>query len=661
MSLHAFSTNKLRQSYLEFFNKRGHKTVPSASLVPQNDPTVLFTTAGMHPLVPYLMGENHPEGKRLVNIQPCLRTDDIEEVGDDVHLTFFEMLGNWSLGDGKPKSKNLKVKTKDNETDGYWKEDAIKWSFEYLTKELGIEIKNIAVSCFVGDSDAPRDDESAQVWKSLGVAENRIAFLGKKDNWWGPAGEMGPCGPDTEMFVWVGDGKAPEKFEGPEDSRWVEVWNDVFMEYDKEPSDEGWEKSQKGETVKDFDFIYKSIKQKNVDTGMGLERMLAYLQGKSDIFQTELFWPIIERIEELSGKKYEGNKKDFRIIADHIKASVFILSERIIPSNKLHGYVLRRLIRRAITKSISLGIKQNFCKQLAEPVFDIYKNAYGQLEKNRDFILAEIEKEEIKFRKNVNNFISEMNEKDEEYQSFIRDLEIVGSMKERRNSEDWKRISINAEQLFSWYQSHGIPFEVAIEEAKKRNIPIEEHAEKTFHVMVKNHQEKSRTASAGIFKGGLADNSEVTTKMHTATHLLLSALREILGDQIIQRGSNITPERIRFDFSHDEKLTAEQIKQVEDLVNQKIKEDLPVEMKEMTLEEAKKLGVMGVFDDKYGAKVKVYSVENPSTSSGSREGYFSRELCGGPHVTRTGKIGNFKIIKEESSSAGVRRIKAVVK
>ena len=602
MSLQDFSANKLRESYIDFFSKRGHKAVPSASLVPQNDPTVLFTTAGMHPLVPYLLGENHPEGKRLVNVQPCLRTDDVDEVGDDTHLTFFEMLGNWSLGD--PASPDGVGEG------GYWKEDAIKWSFEYLTKELGIDVKNLAVSCFAGDSDAPRDEGSARIWRSLGVSPERIAFLGKKDNWWGPAGETGPCGPDTEMFVWVGEGDAPQEFDGPQDTRWVEIWNDVFMQYDKKSNGS-----------------YEPLRQKNVDTGMGFERMLAYLQGKSDVYQTELFSPIINKIEELSGGKYPDNREDFRIIVDHIKAAVFVLAEKIEPSNKLRGYVLRRLIRRAITRSINLKIEKGFCQDVAEIVLNIYKDSYPQLEKNRGFILAEIDKEEGKFRKNI-------------------------------KAVKWDYREVSGRELFNLYQSFGVPVEVSLEELASRKIKIKDSAKAEYKKLLDEHQQKSRTASSGMFKGGLADSSEITTKMHTATHLLLAALRQVLGDHVIQRGANITSERIRFDFSHDQKMTDEEIKKVEQIVNEKIKENLPVECEEMSLEEAKNSGAMGVFNDKYGSRVKVYSAGNPSADSGQA---FSRELCGGPHVSSTGEIGHFKIIKEESSSSGVRRVKAILK
>ena len=579
--------------------------IPSASLVPENDPTVLFTTAGMHPLVPYLLGENHPEGQRLVNIQLCIRTDDIEEVGDNVHLTFFEMMGNWSLGD--PASPDGVGEG------GYWKEDAIKWSFEFLTNELGIKKENLAVSCFAGDDDASRDDESAEIWKLLGVPESRIAYLGKEDNWWGPAGEMGPCGPDTEMFVWVGEGEAPEKFNGSQDKGWVEIWNDVFVEYNKQINNEKLKIKNK-----EPEYAFTELKQKNVDTGVGFERLLAYLNSTDDIYKTEVFVPLIKKLEEVSGQKYKENQKEFRIIADHIKASTFILAEKIAPSNKLQGYILRRLIRRAITKSIGLGIKKNFCKDLVKPVFGIYQDVYSQLNENRDFILAELDKEEKKFRKNI------------------------GSVK-------WDFDKVTGEILFDLYQSHGVPIEVSLEEIQSRDIDLESGAEDSFKKLLKQHQEKSRTASAGMFKGGLADDSKTTTKMHTATHLLLAALREVLGDHVIQRGSNITSERIRFDFSHDQKMTEDEIKKVEQIVNEKIKQDLPIECEEMPLEQAKKSGAMGIFNDKYGSKVKVYSA-----------GDFSRELCGGPHVKSTGEIGHFKITKEESSSSGVRRIKATL-
>jgi len=577
------NSQDLRNKFLNFFQKNGHKIIPSASLVPENDPTVLFTTAGMHPLVPFLLGEPHPLGTRLASVQKCIRTDDIDEVGDNCHHTFFEMLGNWSLGD-------------------YWKKEAICWSYEFLTKELNIDISRFAVSCFIGDQDAPKDDESAKIWLSLGIPQNKIAFLPKKDNWWGPAGQTGPCGPDTEMFFWTGKLPAPDNFqETHDDPSWVELWNDVFMQYNKQ--DEG---------------RFVALKQKNVDTGMGLERTLAVLNGFDDNYRTELFTPIIEKIEELSGKKYTGNEKEFRIISDHIKAAVFAVNDGALPSNKAAGYIIRRLIRRAIVQANALEISENFTGKLAKIVFEIYKDTYKFAE---DKIITELEKEETKFRKTLKAGLKLLTSKTELY----------------------------GEDLFNLYQSYGLPIEIACEEARKQNILIKDDAVNQFKSLYEKHQELSRTASAGMFKGGLADAGEQTKRLHTAAHLMLAALRQVLGNHVLQKGSNITPERLRFDFSHPEKMTAEQIKQVEDLVNEQIKKNLPVDLKEMSLEDAKACGAMGVFESKYGEKVKVYSI-----------GSFSNEICGGPHAARTGELGHFKIIKEESSSAGVRRIKAIL-
>ncbi|MDH4358747.1 MAG: alanine--tRNA ligase [Candidatus Berkelbacteria bacterium] len=620
MSSPDFSPHSLREKFLKFFEQRGHRVIPPSSLVPENDPTVLFTTAGMHPLIPYLMGEKHPEGKRLVNIQPCLRTDDIDEIGDTYHHTFFEMPGNWSLGD-------------------YWKEDAIKWSWEFLTEELKIDKNKIAISCFAGDGNAPRDDESANVWKSLGVSKKRIKFLGKKDNWWGPAGQTGPCGPDTEMFVWAGDGEPPEEFAGPEDIRWVEVWNDVFMEHDKQA-----------------DGTFKELNQKNVDTGMGFERMLAVLNGADDDYKTELFWPIIQKIEEISGKKYGersdqeyidtgdqcwvNTRRSFRIIADHIKAAVFILTEGITPSNKLQGYVLRRLIRRAVVKGQNLGMKDDFTSKLASAVIEIYKDRFPRLKKAQMVIGAGLEEEEVKFRKTLDEGLKQFEKKLGGFGSaaFGRAAFGAGGVKK----------TIDGQKLFDLYQTYGFPLELSLELAKEKGTPLSEKYQDEFNKEFEKHQEISR-AGIGAFRGGLADAKEETTKLHTAAHLLHSALRKVLGEHVLQKGSNITAERLRFDFSHPDKSTEEQIKKVEDLVNEQIQKNLPVEMEEMSVDEAKKSGALGVFDERYGNKVKVYTIGN-----------FSKEICGGPHAKSTGELGTFKITNEMSSSAGIRRIKAVL-
>lgn len=556
---------ELIEQYLKFFESKKHKTVPSTSLVPKDDPTVLFTTAGMHPLVPYLLGQKHPLGKRLANVQKCIRTTDIDEVGNKTHHTFFEMLGNWSLGD-------------------YWKKQTIEYSLEFLTKKLKIPKEKISISCFKGDKDAPKDTESAEIWKSLGV--KKIKFLGKKENWWGPAGETGPCGPDTEMFV-----------------NETEIWNDVFMQYNK---------TAKGK--------YKPLKQKNVDTGMGVERTLAMINNLDDNYLTEVFLPIIKKIEELSGKKYKGNEKIMRIIADHIKASVFIISDGVSPSNKERGYVLRRLIRRAVHYGKQIGIK-DFTTKVAEPVFKIYDD-YKELKKHKKKILKELEKEEERFNKTLE----------------------AGIKKFVKITKEPKKMS--TKEIFLLFQSFGFPKELIKEELEKMGLKF---PEKGFQKELKKHQKLSQTSSSGAFKSGLADHSKKTTKLHTATHLLNQALREVLNKNIKQKGSNINPERLRFDFNFSRKLTEKEVKKVEALVNKKIKEGLKVTNKEMPLKKALKSGARSEFGARYPDIVTVYSV-----------GDFSKEICTGPHVKNTSNIGKFKIIKEESIAAGVRRIRAVL-
>jgi len=610
------TSKQLRQKYLDFFKNKGHTIIPSASLIPENDPTVLFTTAGMHPLVPYLLGEKHAGGKRVTSCQKCVRTDDIDEVGDATHHTFFEMLGNWSFND-------------------YFKEEAIKMSWEFLTSKncLGLDPNRLAVSVFKGDDDAPFDQESFDLWKKLGVSEKRIAKLPKKNNWWGPAGQTGPCGPDTEMFYWVGDSdKVPESF-NDDNVLWVEIWNDVFMQYNKKA--EG---------------VYEPLKQKNVDTGMGLERTLAVLNGFDDNYQTELFWQIILKIEEISGREYIENKditKSMRVIADHIRSAVMIMGDDrgVGPSNTDQGYVVRRLIRRAIRHGRTLGIKENFCSKIAEEVIKIFSDVYPEVERNCQFVITEIAKEEGKFR----NTLEEGIKKFEELKLKIKDLKISGI------------------EAFDLYQSFGFPLEMTIELAKEKGLEVDI---KGFEEEMKKHQELSRAGAEQKFKGGLADTSEISTKYHTATHLLLAALNKVLGQGIYQRGSNITAERLRFDFNWPEKLTAEQIKAVEELVNEKIKADLQVVMTEMPKDIALKEVKVSFDPSKYPDMVKVYKIGDPSAirqahgaeqgrSTGSGQG-FSVELCGGPHVEHIGMLGRFRIVKEEASSAGVRRIKAVL-
>ncbi|MBU1131140.1 alanine--tRNA ligase [Patescibacteria group bacterium] len=580
--------NQIRQKYLEFFQTKGHTLIPSASLIPENDPSVLFTTAGMHPLVPFLMGEKHPAGKRLASSQKCIRTGDIDEVGDNHHLTFFEMLGNWSLGD-------------------YWKDEAIKWSWEFLTdkKWLGLDPQKIAVSVFAGDKDCPFDQESYNLWKEIGVAEERIAQLDKNANWW-PAGgnSVGPQGPCTEIFYWTGGGQAPKKFD-QEDNRWFEIWNNVFMEFERTA-----------------DGQYKPLKQKNVDTGMGLERTAAVLQNKKSVYETESFVPLMEQIKSIA-KDYQ--EESARIIVDHLRAAIFIMSDDlgIVPSNLNQGYVVRKLIRRAIrhAKKIGIPIEVDVTTPIVELIVSQYQNVYPELSKNQRKVIEELNNEENGFEKTLEKGLKEFSK--------------LSSNKK-----------ISSQQAFDLYSTYGFPLEITKELADEKNIKVDE---KGFIKEFKKHQELSRTASQGMFKGGLVDKSEQAIKYHTATHLLHQALREVLGSHVEQRGSNITDKRLRFDFSHPEKMTEKEKQKVEALVNQKIQEDLPVCVEEVSVEEAKKRGAIGLFGDKYGDKVKVFTI-----------GDYSKEICGGPHVESTGALGRFKIVKEEASSRGVRRIKAVL-
>lgn len=612
------TANELRQKYLEFFKSKGHSIIPSDSLIPENDPTVLFTTAGMHPLVPYLMGEKHPGGRRVANAQKCVRTGDIDEVGDNRHLTFFEMLGNWSFGD-------------------YFKREAIEWSWEFLTdkKWLGIDPKRLYVTVFKGNDDSPIDRFSIDIWQEQfakagikaeicpygapinGNADFRIFPLPAKDNWWGPAGETGPCGPCTEMFYDVEPDRGPMRKtfdEEVDEFRVMEIWNDVFMEFNK---------TKEGK--------FEKLKQKNVDTGMGLERTIAVLSGKKDAFDSDVFYNIFNKIEQLSGKKYNDSEnvtKAMRIIADHIKAATFIMGDDkgIAPSNTDQGYVVRRLIRRAIRYGKQIGITEKlWTKEVAKIVAHDFSGAYPELGRNIDFIINNLKEEEEKFGKTLERGLKE----------FEKVLSVDG---------------VTGAEAFDLYQTYGFPIEMTKELAAENGVKVDE---KGFEDELKKHQELSRTASAGKFKGGLADASEETKRLHTAAHLLLASLRKVLGGHVIQKGSNITAERLRFDFSHPEKMTDEQKQEVEKLVNEAIEKNLPVYCEEMSLEEAKRQNAMGVFESKYGERVKVYTI-------GEGEDMFSKEICGGPHVEKTGALGKFKIKKEESSSAGVRRIKAVL-
>jgi alanyl-tRNA synthetase len=573
---------EIRQKYLDFFKEKKHVILPSAPLIPENDPTVLFTTAGMHPLVPFLMGEAHPAGTRLTSCQKCIRTGDIEEVGDRWHVTFFEMLGNWSLGD-------------------YFKKEAIHWTWEFLTdkKWLGINRDNIYVTVFKGDETAPKDEETFDYWRQIGVAPEKIFYFGKESNWWGPAGKTGPCGPDTEIYYDTGLMPCgPECNPTCNCGKYFEVCNDVFMQYNKKA-----------------DGSYELLKHKNVDTGMGLDRIAAVMQGKKEVYDIDVFQPIMEKISQLAKQDYDKARE---IIADHLRAATFLIADGVSPSNLDQGYVLRRLIRRAIRYGKRLGIEDFFCGDIASVVIDIYKNQYPELETKKSEIICELVQEEEKFKKSLNT-----------------GLRLFNKIKENK---------ISGKQAFDLYQSYGFPLELIIEEAKKNNIKVDIDS---FNQELMNHKKLSKDKSQGKFAGGLADASEQSRQYHTATHLLHKALKIVLGDHVQQKGSNINAERLRFDFSHPEKMTKEQIAEVEAIINDIIQQNICVNCTEMDLEEAKNKGAIGLFANKYGEKVKVYNI-----------GDFSKEICGGPHVTKTGELGHFQIIKEEASSSGVRRIKA---
>ncbi len=588
------TADELKKNFIDFFEKKGHQLIPSSSLIPENDPTTLFISAGMHPLVPYLLGEPHPLGKRLCSIQKCLRTVDIDAVGDAHHHTFFEMLGNWSLGD-------------------YWKETMIPWSFDFLTKDLQVPVRKISVTCFVGDSDAPKDEETAMLWEKVGIPKERIYFLGKEDNWWGPAGQTGPCGPDSEMFFDTGKKPCgPSCRPGCSCGKYFEIWNDVFMQYNK-----------------NVDGKYEPLKQKNIDTGMGVDRTIAVLSGLDDSYRTELFWPIIQEIEKISGKSYEEitNQKPMRIISDHLRAAVFLISDGVMPSNTEQGYVLRRLIRRAIRYGQGLKMETQFTPQIANTVFQMkMADSYPQLEKNKKTIIEQLELEENRFSK-----------------ALSRGLKEIGKYKK-----------LDGKIAFYLYESYGFPWELTEEIARERRQKIEKEV---FEKEFKKHQKLSRKGAEKKFAGGLANHSEQVIKYHTVTHLLHTALRKVLGNQVHQIGSNLTAERLRFDFTYLDKLSDAQIKQVETLVNQKIGQKLPVKMEVMSLEEARKKGALAFFEQKYGEKVRVYSV-GPLTGS---EFPFSREVCAGPHVENTSQIGKIEIFRQESSGAGKRRIYARLK
>ena len=586
-------TIDLKDKYLKFFESKGHKVIPSAPIIPENDPTCLFNTAGMQPLVPYLKGEPHPEGKRLTDVQKCFRTNDLDSIGDTTHHTFFEMLGNWSLGD-------------------YFKEDAIAWSYEFLTKTLNIPAERLAVTVFKGNHLVPADNESAEIWKKAGIKEDRIAFLGEEDNWWPNMELTGPCGPDTEIFYWRSNEAIPEKFD-PENENWVEIWNNVFMQYNHET-----------------DGTFKPLKNKNVDTGLGVERVTAILEGYTDNYKSSVWRDVISKIEEISGLSYEDEKnaRAMRIVADHIRAVVMIAGDDagIKPSNTDQGYILRRLIRRIIryAKKLNIDINSDWEQTLATMIIEKYSKYYSELERNKDVILQVLKDEKVKFNRTL--------------EKGLREFE-----KETRNIEGKE---INKDIAFRLYDTYGFPIELTEELAKENGLTVDTEG---FKQKFAEHQEKSREGASQKFKGGLASTGEMETKYHTATHLLNAALKKVLGPHVHQKGSNITAERMRFDFSHNSKMTDEEKQKTEDLVNEYIKMAIPVEKLEMKKEDAINAGAEAMFADKYGDIVSVYKI-----------GDVSMELCGGPHVHNTSELGHFKIKKEEASSAGVRRIKAIL-
>lgn len=606
------TARELKEKFIKYFIGKQHVEIPSASLIPENDPTTLFISAGMHPLVPYLLGQDHPLGKRLVNVQKCIRTGDIDDVGDTYHHTFFEMLGNWSLGD-------------------YFKKEMIPWSYNFLTKKLNINPSNLHVTCFEGDVDAPKDSESYNLWLSQGISKNHIHYLPKNDNWWGPAGNIGPCGPDSEIFVDTNPTVGEVDFlVGCKQGRIIEIWNNVFMEYYKD----------------EFGKYIPNI-QKNLDTGMGVERTTAILSGFWDNYLSEIWQPIIKKIEEISAKKYQGDSlhyqkgtsqlnqdsgvcRSIRIIADHVRSAVFIIADGIQPSNKEAGYVLRRLIRRSIRQGKILGIETNFVSQIANIVIDNqnnYAGVYPELNENKEKIISVLDIEENKFRKTLDRGL----------------MEISKIIDHKHN--------LSCKQAFTLYESFGFPVELIQEELKKYNLSFDFEG---FEQCKLDHTKQSQTLSAGKYKSGLADNSEIITKYHTATHLLHTALRQLLGDHVQQSGSNITAERLRFDFSHDQKLTEDQINEITRKVNQQIKSKLVVSKETIPFVEAQKQGAIALFGNKYPKVVSVYTV-------GSKNNCYSKEVCTGPHVTNTNELGVFEIIKEESAGSNRRRIYAILK
>lgn len=582
---------ELRETYIRFFEEKRHRRIPSAPLLPENDPSALFTSAGMHPLVPYLLGEPHPLGRRLVDYQKCLRTNDIDEVGDASHLTFFEMLGNWSLGD-------------------YFKEESLSWSYEFLTRVLGIDPARLAVTVFAGDNDAPRDEVSVGIWRKLGILPGRIFYLPKTDNWWGPVGSTGPCGPDSEIFFDTGLPDHRGCRPGCPCGKWLEIWNNVFMEYRRE-----------------VDGSYTRLAQRNVDTGMGVERTVAALNGDTDIFQIGTIHPLVEAVEQISGRRYAENPAAFRVIADHVRAATFAIADGAQPSNVEAGYVVRRMVRRAVRFGRELGIQENFCARLSLVVVELLGDIYPELVRNAEFSADALDREETRFK-----------------QTLERGLKQVQKVVERTQSTGGQQVS--GAEAFDLFETYGFPIELTVELTAEQGLGVDQEG---FARKYAAHREQSRQAEGVRFRGGLADHAVETTRLHTASHLLQAALRQVLGSGVRQMGSNITVERLRFDFSHNERLSDEQLAQVEALVNQQIQRDLPVSMEMTTLEQALAGGALAFFGEKYGMQVKVYTI-----------GDFSKEVCGGPHVAHTAELGRFRIAKQEAVGQGIRRIRAVL-
>jgi alanyl-tRNA synthetase len=592
--------NELKDRYIRFFEMHGHRRIPSAPLLPENDPTVLFTTAGMHPLAPFLLGEPHPLGSRLVDFQKCIRTNDIDEVGDASHLTFFEMLGNWSLND-------------------YFKAESLSWSYEFLTRELNIDPRRLAATVFAGDETAARDEAAAGIWRSLGLPAERIFYLPRADNWWGPAGVTGPCGPDSEIFYDLaptGDGGPAHPGCGPGCAcgRWLEIWNNVFMQYQQNAAG-----------------TIEKMARYNVDTGMGLERALAALNGYDDVYQIDTLWPLVEALQERSGRSYAENRTAMRVITDHVRAATFAVADGATPSNVEAGYVVRRMVRRAVRFARELGLNEPFCADLSRRVVDLFGGVYPELAANRETVAQALDGEECKFKATL--------------ERGLRQFERVAEgMQSKPNSCGTKQISGAA--AFDLFETYGFPLALTVEMARERGLAVDESG---FDAAYQQHRQISRQGAEQKFKGGLADHSEATTRLHTAAHLLQAALRQTLGPQVGQKGSNITAERLRFDFSFNRALTADELAAVEALVNQQIERDLPVRMQVMPLEQAAAQGALAFFAEKYGEQVKVYTI-----------GDFSQEVCGGPHVSRTGELGRFRITKQEAVKQGVRRIRGVL-